>query len=161
MRFELSELKKDVICVRLPVFLLIATILWAFPAAAGPPGVKLVVSPPNLMFRVPSPLVAGATAGADLMIQVVAQPRQSWRLTVQALGPLLSGEGAQMTAGEMRWRGSPGTIFLDGVLSPGSPQLCGRGEGPKSGVLHFLAQPGEGTNAGNYRQKLLFSLSSP
>ena len=146
---------------RLCVLLVLASVFWGLPAAAGPSGVKLIVTPPNLLFRVPSPLVAGAAVGADLMIQVVAQPRQSWRLTVQALGPLLSGEGAQMAAGQMRWRGSPGTIFLDGVLSTGSPQLCGRGEGPESGVLHFLVQPGEGTNAGNYRQKLLFSLSSP
>ena len=147
--------------VRLLVFLLLATILWAFPAAAGPPGVKLVVSPPTLLFRVPSPLMPGATATGDLFIQVLAQPRQPWHLTVQALGPLLSGDGAQMTAGQMRWRGSPGTIFVDGVLSTGSPQLCGRGEGPRSGVLHFIVQPCQETSAGNYRQKLLFSLSSP
>jgi hypothetical protein len=145
---------------RLCIFLLVLSVLWAFPAAAGPPAVKLVVSPPSLMFRVPSPLTPGATA-ADLFIQVMAQPRQAWRLTVQALGPLLSGEGIQMPSGQMKWRGSPGTVFLDGVLSPGSPQLCGRGDGPKSGVLHFSVQPDQETSAGNYRQKLLFSLSSP
>ena len=136
-------------------------VLWASPAAAGPPVVKLAVSPPNLMFRVPSALMPGAAAGADLFIQIMAQPRQPWRLTVQALGPLLSGEGIQMPPGQMKWRGSPGTVFLDGVLNPGSPQLCGRGDGPRSGVLHFIVQPGQETCAGNYKQKLLFSLSSP
>jgi len=131
------------------------------PAVAGPPGVKLVVSPPNLVFRVNSPLITGATAVAELHVQVNAPPRQPWRLTILALGPLLSPEGGQIAANRIRWRGSPGAVFLDGVLSPGSPQLCGRGEGPKAGVLHFIVQPTQETSAGNYNQKLLFSLSSP
>jgi hypothetical protein len=147
--------------VWLSALLITWSIFWAFPATAGPPGVKLVVSPPNLVFRVQSPLMAGATAVADLHIQVIAPPRQPWRLTVQALGPLLSGEGRQMATNLMRWRGSPGTVFLDGVLSTGNPQLCGRGEGPKAGVLHFIVRPDQETGAGNYQQKLLFNLSSP
>jgi hypothetical protein len=138
---------------------------WSFLAVpwahAGPPGVKLVVSPPNLIFQIKSPLLPGSMAVADLYIQIIAPPRQPWRLTVLALGPVLSAEGAQIAAGQIKWRGSPGAIFLDGVLSPGSPQLCGRGEGPKSGMLHFTVQPTQETFAGNYRQKLLFSLSSP
>jgi hypothetical protein len=153
--------KKFALRVWLSAFLLAWNVLWAVPTAAGPPGVKLVVSPPNLVFRVGSTLMAGAAAMADLQIQIIALPRQPWRLTVQALGPLLSGDGGQMAAGQMRWRGSPGTVFLDGVLSTGSPQLCGRGEGPKAGVLHFIVQPTQQTSAGNYQQKLLFSLSSP
>jgi hypothetical protein len=147
--------------VWLNAFLITWSIFWAFPAVAGPPGVKLLVSPPNLIFRVHSPLMAGATAAAELNIQVIAAPRQPWRLTVQALGPLLSGDGHQMAGNQIRWRGSPGTVFLDGTLSTSSPQLCGRGEGPKAGMLHFIVRPDEQTSAGNYNQKLLFSLSSP
>jgi hypothetical protein len=131
------------------------------PAAAGQPGVKLVVSPPNLVFRVNSPLVPGATALADLHVQVLVPPRQSWRLTVLTLGPVVSAEGAQIAANQISWRGSPGSVFLDGVLRPGSPQLCGQGSGPTAGLLHFIVQPTQDTNAGNYNQKLLFSLSSP
>jgi hypothetical protein len=145
----------------LSALLLFWSILAVPPAGAGPPGVKLVVSPPNLVFRIQSPLTAGSMAVADLHVQINAPPRQPWRLTVLTLGPLLSAEGAQIAAGQIRWRGSPGAVFLDGVLSPGSPQLCGRGEGPKAGVLHFVVQPTQETCAGNYKQKLLFSLSSP
>lgn len=137
------------------------SILAVPPAVAGPPGVKIVVSPPNLVFRINSPLITGATAVAELHVQVIAPPRQPWRLTVMALGPVMSAEGSQIAPGRIRWRGSPGSVFLDGVLSPGSPQLCGRGEGPKTGVLQFIVQPGQETFAGNYNQKLLFSLSSP
>ena len=87
------------------------------------------------------PVIARGNAVAELHIQIIAPPRQPWRLTVLALGPVLSAEGARLRPGQIRWRGSPGAVFLDGVLSPGSPQLCGRGEGPKAGVLHFTCSP--------------------
>jgi hypothetical protein len=130
-------------------------------AAAGPPGVKLVVNPPNLVFRQASTLSSGTPAVAELQVQVLAPPRQTWRLTVMSLGPIMSAEGNQLPAGQITWKGSPGAVFLDGVLSAGSPQLCGRGTGPKTGVLQFVVRPSQEAGAGNYNQKLLFSLSSP
>lgn len=144
------------------LFLGLIICLWlSTPAAASPPGVKLVVSPPNLLLQIKSPLTGGTMAEADLHVQVLAQPRQPWRLMVLAQGPLISAEGSQLAVTQIRWRGKPGGVFYDGVLSLGSPQLCGQGEGPKTGVLHFVVQTPPGTNAGNYFQKLLFSLSSP
>lgn len=130
-------------------------------AAAGPPGVKLVVSPPNLVFRLASTPSGGAPAVAEMQVQILAPPQQSWRLRVMSLGPIMSAEGNQLPAGQITWRGRPGAVFLDGVLSSGSPQLCGRGAGPKTGVLQFVVLPSQEAGAGNYNQKLLFSLSSP
>lgn len=135
--------------------------LWLTPAAAGPPGVKLVVSPPNLTFRLASSLSGGGPAVAELQLQILAPPQQPWRLTVTALGPIVSLEGAQMPPSQITWRGRPQTVFLDGVLGLGNPVLCGQGVGPKTGVLHFVITPSREVGAGRYNQKLLFDLSTP
>jgi hypothetical protein len=143
------------------VLMLVWNLLTVPLAAAGPPVVKLVVSPPNLVFHLASTLSTGAPAVAELQVQVLAPPQQTWRLTVMSLGPLMSAEGNQLAVGQISWRGSPAAVFLDGILSAGSPQLCGQGTGPKTGVLHFVVRPSREAGAGHYNQKLLFALSSP
>ena len=135
----------------------------AVPSAfAGPPGVKLVVSPPNLVFRVNSPLIAGATAVAELHVQVNAPPRQPWRLTVMALGPVMSAEGGSDCARPDQVAGqSWSRCSWTASSAPAAPSSAVGAKAPRPGCCTSSVQPGQETFAGNYNQKLLFSLSSP
>jgi hypothetical protein len=126
--------------------------------AAGPPGVQLFVTPKQITFHMASP---PSTPVCEVTIQVVARGRIPWRLTVLAIGPLQSPDGSQIPASRITWRASPGHIFFDGTLSDKHPQLLGRGEGSKVGVVRFLLKSGWDLAAGQFNQKFIFDLSSP
>ncbi len=102
-----------------------------------------------------------STAVREVTIRVIAPGRTPWRLTVQALGPLQSPKGSQIPASRITWKGSPGHIFVDGTLSDKHPQLLGRGQGTKVGVVRFLLKNDWDLAAGQFNQKFLFDLSSP
>ncbi|MGO9020400.1 MAG: hypothetical protein ACLQVJ_18845 [Syntrophobacteraceae bacterium] len=140
-----------------------ALVLGAIPGpaglnAAGPPGVQLFVTPNKISFHMESP---PSTAVREVTIRVIAPGRTPWRLTVQALGPLQSPKGSKIPASRVTWKGSPGHIFVDGTLSDKHPQLLGRGQGTKVGVVRFLLRNDWDLAAGQFNQKFLFDLSSP
>jgi hypothetical protein len=128
--------------------------LWA----AGPAGVQLFVTPNKISFRMGAPPSA---AVCEVTIRVVAPAHTPWRLTVLAPGPLQSPKGSQIPASRVTWKGSPGHIFLEGTLSDRHPQLLGRGEGTRVGVVRFLLKNSWDLAAGRFNQKFIFNLSSP
>lgn len=127
-------------------------------AAAGPAGGQLIITPNTLSFRVgPPPMVATA----EVTVQVVTPGRVPWRLTVMALGPLRSMDGAEIPAAQVTWKGSPGPLFMNGALSANQPQLLAKGQGSKVGVVRFFLKNHWDLAEGRYGQRLLFNLSSP
>ena len=126
--------------------------------AAGPPGVQLFVAPTTMSFRMGPP---PSTATCEVTIRVVAAGRAPWRLTIQAMGPLQSPKGSQIPASRVTWKGSPGPVFFDGTLSDRHPQMLGRGQGSKVGMVRFLLKNDWGLAAGRFNQKFIFDLSSP
>jgi hypothetical protein len=126
--------------------------------AAGAAGVQLFVAPTTMSFRMSPP---PSTATCEVTVRVVAPGRTPWRLTVQALGPLRSPKGSQILASRVTWKGSPGYVFLDGTLSDKHPQMLGRGQGSKVGVVRFLLKNTWDLAPGQFNQKFLFNLSSP
>lgn len=126
--------------------------------AAGPAGVQLFVIPNRISFRMGPP---PSTAVCEVTIRVVAPGRTPWRLTVLAVGPLTSRKGSAVPASRVTWKGSPGDVFFDGTLSDKHPQLLGRGEGSRVGVVRFLLKNSWDLAAGQFNQKFTFNLSSP
>ena len=102
-----------------------------------------------------------STATCEVTIRVVAPGRTPWRLTVLALGPLQSPKGSNIPASRVSWKGNPGHVFFDGTLSDKHPQMLGRGQGSKVGVVQFLLKNDWDLAAGRFNQKFLFNLSSP
>ena len=102
-----------------------------------------------------------STATCEVTIRVVARGHAPWRLTVLAQGPLQSSKGSKIPASRVTWKGSPGHVFFDGAMSDKHPQLLGRGQGPKVGVVRFLLTNDWGLAAGQFNQKFIFDLSSP
>jgi hypothetical protein len=102
-----------------------------------------------------------STATCEVTIQVIAPGRTPWRLTLLAQGPLQSQKGSQIPASRITWKGSPGHVFSDGILSDKHPQLLGRGQGSKVGMVRFLLKNDWGLAAGRFNQKFIFDLSSP
>ena len=125
--------------------------------AAGTAEVQLFVKPTMMSFHLGPPPF---TAVCEVTIRVVAAGRAPWRLTVQALGPLQSPKGSQIPASRVTWKGSPGNVFFDGTLSE-HPQLLGRGQGSKVGVVRFLLKNSWDLAPGQFNQKFLYNLSSP
>lgn len=131
-------------------------------AAAGPPlGVQLIVAPQSLSFQKVTAGMPAVAAQPPLSIQVLAPGQQPWRLTVMALGPLQSVEGAQIPSQQVSWHGSPAPVFMSGTLRANRPQLVARGQGSKAGVLQFILKNRWEFAEGTYSQRLLFTLSSP
>ncbi len=126
--------------------------------AAGPPGVQLLVAPTTMSFHMGPP---PSTTVCEITIRVIAHGRTPWRLTVLALGPLQSSKKSQIPASRVTWKGSPGNVFVDGTLSDKHPQMLGKGQGSKVGVVRFLLQNNWDLAAGQFDQKFLFNLSSP
>ncbi|MGO9532359.1 MAG: hypothetical protein ACLP3B_14435 [Syntrophobacteraceae bacterium] len=126
--------------------------------AAGAAGVQLFVAPTTMSFHMGPP---PSTAECEVTIRVIAPWRAPWRLTVQALGPLQSPQGSQIPASRVTWKGSPGNVFFDGTLSDKHPQMLGRGQGSKVGVVRFLLQNSWDLAPGRFNQKFLYNLSSP
>jgi hypothetical protein len=126
--------------------------------AAGPAGTQLFVTPNKISFRMRPP---PSIAVCEVTVRVVAPGRIPWRLTVMALGPLQSPKGSRIPASRVTWKGSPGQVFQDGTLSDKHPQLLGRGEGSKVGVVRFLLKNGWDVATGRFSQKFIFNLSSP
>jgi len=129
-------------------------------AAAQMPGVQLIVTPPTISF----PKIVGnipVAAAVPLTVQVVAPGQAPWRLMVTAVGPLQSGEGAQIPNQQVSWQAGPSPAFTNGTLSTGQPQLVGRGQGSKVGVLQFFLKNRWEHAEGNYSLRLHFTLSSP
>jgi hypothetical protein len=140
--------------------LILAVILGlASPAAAGgPSGGQLIIVPNTLSFRVgPPPMVAHA----EISVQVLIPGQVPWRLTIMALGPLRSTDGSEIPASQVIWKGSPGPLFVNGTLSANQPQLLGKGQGSKAGVVRFFLKNRWDLAEGQYNQRLLFNLSSP
>jgi hypothetical protein len=126
--------------------------------AAGAAGVQLFVAPTTMSFQMGPP---PSTAVCEVTIRVVAAGRAPWRLTLQALGPLQSPKGSQIPASRVTWKGSPGNVFFDGTLSDKHPQVLGRGQGSKVGVVRFLLNNSWDLAPGQFNQKFLYNLSSP
>jgi len=126
--------------------------------AAGSAGTQLFVTPNKISFRMGPP---PSTAVCEVTIHVVAPGRAPWRLTVQALGPLQSPKGSQVPSSRVTWKGTPGHVFFDGTLSDKHPQLLGRGQGSKTGVVRFLLKNSWDLATGRFNQKFIFNLSSP
>ena len=126
--------------------------------AAGASAVQLLVIPNTITFHLEPP---PSTSTCEVTIRVVAPGRAPWRLTVLALGPIRSSKGTRIPASRVSWKGSPGYVFTDGVLSDQHPQLLARGEGSKVFVVRFLLKNTWDLAAGRFTQKLLFNLSSP
>jgi hypothetical protein len=140
-------------------FLLVVMLGLATPAAAaGPAGGQLFISPNTLRFQVGPP---PALAAAEITVQVLMPGRQPWRLTVLALGPLRTADGSEIPASQVTWHGSPGPIFVNGILTANQPQLVARGQGSKVGVLRFSLKNRWDLAGGQFNQRLLFNLSSP
>ena len=141
------------------VVLVLGAILGPVPLeAAGPAGVQLFATPNKISFRMGAP---PSTAVCEITLRVVAPGRTPWRLTVLALGPLQSAKGSRVPASRVTWKGSPGHVFLDGTLSDKHPQLLGRGQGSKVGVVRFLLNNSWDLATGRFNQKFIFNLSSP
>jgi len=136
-----------------------AVLAWAPRAAAQLPGVQLIVTPPTVSF----PRITGdmPAAALPLTVQVVAPGQRPWRLMVTAMGPLQSGEGAQIPSQQVSWQAGPSPAFINGILSSGQPHLVARGQGSKVGVLRFFLKNRWEFAEGHYSQRLLFTLSSP
>jgi hypothetical protein len=126
--------------------------------AAGLSGGQLLITPNTLTFQVSTPPAVGTAA---VTVQVIIRGRLPWRLTVLALGPLQSGDGSEIPVSHVTWQGSPGPTFVNGALSSNHPQLLARGEGPKVGVVRFFLKNSWDLAEGRYRQRLMFTLSSP
>jgi hypothetical protein len=129
-------------------------------AAAQMPGMQLIVTPPNISF----PKITGnipVVAAPPLTVQVVAPGQRPWRLMVTAVGPLQSGEGAQIPNQQVSWQAGPSPAFVNGTLGSGQPQMVARGQGSKVGVLRFFLKNRWGYAEGNYSLRLHFTLSSP
>jgi hypothetical protein len=140
--------------------MLMVVLGWAPRAAAQLPGVQLFVTPPTVSF----PRITGdirVAAALPLTVQVVAPGQRPWRLMVTAVGPLQSGEGAEIPNQQVSWQAGPSPAFVNGTLGSGQPQLVGRGQGSKVGVLRFVLKNRWENPAGNYSLRLHFTLSSP
>lgn len=147
---------------RLGLILIAAAAIWgpAPRAAAQLPGINLSVTPQTLSFNLKGGLPIGVAA-QPLTVRVTALGRRPWRLTVVALGNLMSPEGAQIPAQQVSWQGSPGGVFTSGALVPGQPVLLGQGQGSKEGVLRFVLNNRWEYAAGHYSLRLLFNVTSP
>ncbi len=130
-------------------------------AAAQLPGVSLSVTPQSLVFTNVQAHGPVAAAQQELTVRVLALGRRPWRLTVLALGNLLSGEGAQIPIQQVSWKGSPAAVFISGALVPGQPVLMGQGQGSKQGVLRFILKNRWEYAEGRYSVRLLFNVTSP
>ncbi len=140
--------------------MLMVVLGWAPRAAAQLPGVQLIVTPTTITF----PKITGNMRVVDappLTVQVVAPGQRPWRLMVTAVGPLQSGEGAEIPNQQVSWQAGPSPAFVNGTLSSGQPQMVGRGQGSKVGVLRFFLKNHWGFAEGNYSLRLHFTLSSP
>jgi hypothetical protein len=94
-------------------------------------------------------------------VSVQALGHRPWRLTVIALGNLLSAEGAQIPIQQVSWMGSPAVVFTSGSLAPGQPVLVGQGQGSREGVLRFVLKNRWEFAEGRYSIRLQFNLTSP
>jgi hypothetical protein len=141
--------------------ILLLVVLGVVPrAAAQLPGAQLIVTPPGLSF----PTITAnmpVVAAPPLTVQVVSPGQRPWRVLVMPLGPLQSDKGSQIPSQQVSWQASPAGVFINGALSAGQPQLVARGQGSKVGVLRFFLKNSWEFPAGNYSQRLLFTLSSP
>jgi len=140
--------------------MLLAVLTLAPRAAAQLPGVQLIVTPSSVSF----PRVTGdkaVAAAQPLTVQVVAPGQRPWRLMVTAIGPLQSGEGAQIPVQQVSWKAGPSPVFVNGTLSLNQPQLAARGQGSKVGVLNFILKNRWEYAEGDYSLRLHFTLSSP
>jgi hypothetical protein len=144
--------------IALALALALGNIPGAGPKNAEAAGAQLFVTPTVISFRTGPP---PSTAVCEVTIRVVAPGRTPWRLTVLAFGPLQSPKGSKIPASRVTWKGSPGQVFFDGTLSDKHPQLLGRGQGSKVGVVRFLLNNGWDLAAGRFNQKFIFNLSSP
>lgn len=130
-------------------------------AAAQPPGVQLIVTPPTISFQNVRGSIPVSAAQPAVTVQVLAPGQRPWRLMVTAVGPLQSGEGAQIASQQVSWQAGPSPAFVNGTLSSGQPQLVGRGQGSKVGVLRFFLKNRWQHAEGHYSLRLHFTLSSP
>ena len=108
--------------------MLMVVLGWAPRAAAQLPGVQLIVTPPTISF----PRITGDMRVVDappLTVQVVAPGQRPWRLMVTAVGPLQSGEGAEIPNEQVSWQAGPSPAFVNGTLSSGQPQAEGLAQG--------------------------------
>lgn len=128
-------------------------------AAAQLPGVSLSVNPQSLTFNNVQARTPVAAAQQELTVRVLALGSRPWRLTVVALGNLVSGEGAQIPIQQVSWKGTG--VLSSGVLVPGQPVLVGQGQGSKEGVLHFVLTNRWEYAEGRYGVRLLFNVTSP
>lgn len=154
-------LRKSIIWLLVFIAALLAPRLFPGPPSAeasGPAGVQLFVTPNKIRFRLGPP---PSVAVCEVTIRVIAPRHTPWRLTALAAGPLRTRKGAAVKGARITWKGSPGHIFLEGALSDRHPQLIGRGQGPKTGVVRFLLKNGWGLAAGQFNQRFQLILSSP
>ena len=75
--------------------------------------------------------------------------------------PAIRRGGGDSQPGRLAGKAGPSPAFVNGTLSSGQPQLVGRGQGSKVGVLRFILKNHWGYAAGNYSLRLHFTLSSP
>ena len=144
--------------IALALALALGNIPGASPKAADAAGAQIFVTPTVISFQMGPPPSA---AVCEVTIRIAAPGRTPWRLTVQALGPLQSPKGSRIPASRVTWKGSPGQFFFDGTLSDKRPQLLGRGQGAKVGVVRFLLRNSWDLAPGRFNQKFIFNLSSP
>jgi hypothetical protein len=130
-------------------------------AGAQLPGVSLSVTPQSLSFNNVQARTPVAAAQQELTVRVLTLGRQPWRLTVTALGNLLSSEGDQIPIQQVSYKGNPAAVFSGGALIPGQPVLVGQGQGSKEGILRFILENRWEYAAGHYSVRLLFTITSP
>jgi len=144
------------------LILIAAAAIWGSApwAAAQLPGVGFSVTPQTLSFNIKGGLQLVAAPQA-ITVRVQALGHRPWRLTVVAMGDLVSAEGDQIPIQQVSWQGSPGGVFTGGAFTPGQPVLLAQGQGSKEGVLRFILKNRWEYAAGRYRIRLLFNITSP
>lgn len=127
-------------------------------AAARPGEVRLLLAPPLIALSFTQ--VEQQEAIAEVQVQVLAPPRQPWRLLLQVMGPALPVTGRELPTLDLRWSGRPAGLFREGALTLAGPQVIAQGQGPASGVLGLRLHLPLAAGAGHWRQRLLFLLES-
>ena len=126
----------------------------------------LTISQPTVAFVVGDPDTTPTISAEPIVVTVRVQQNggQSWRLTVQADGDLVSGTSS-IDATQVNWTASPAPPFQNGTLSKSAGQTMASGTGnvnpAVSGSVVFRLANSWTYSAGLYSQTAVFTLSAP
>ena len=148
------------------VFLLLLGIALLFPFNLfAAPGVSLFISPASISFSGGNPdcmPLIPSRKELNISLRVWGNDEGSWELTLLSQGDLQGG-GAVIPISHITFLPSLSPPFIQGSLSRHAPQVIGRGRGDidVNFDLRLFLKNSWDYAAGNYSQRITFTLSAP